>query len=212
MSNKLDNIDFYMVTDSSLSKNGIISDVENALKAGCRIVQYREKQKSTRGMIKEAKHLKQICDGKASFIINDRVDVALAVDADGVHIGKEDMPFKTVKTLLGKNKIIGQTVHNLEEAFEAEKLGVDYIGLAPIFKTDTKKDAQKPCGIIMIKKIRKEVNLPIVAVGGIVKDNIEDVIKAGADSVVSIKAVLGSDDIHSEITDFIRIIKECKLR
>ena len=128
-----------MVTDSTLSKNGIISDVENALRAGCNILQYREKHKSTKDMIIEAKHVKQICEGKATFLINDRIDVALAVDADGVHIGKEDMPFKTVRLLLGKDKIIGLTVHNLEEAFEAEKLGVDYIGLAPIFKTDTKK-------------------------------------------------------------------------
>ena len=210
--NKLGVVDFYMVTDSTLSKNGIFSDVKNALRAGCNIVQYREKHKSTREMIKEAKHLKQICEGKATFLINDRVDVALAVNADGVHIGKEDMPFEIVKLLLGKDKIIGQTVHNLEEAFEAVKLGVDYIGLAPIFKTDTKKDAYKPCGIEMIKKIRKEVNLPIVAVGGIDKENIQEVIKAGADSAVSINAVLVSDDIYSEITDFIRIIKECKLR
>ena len=210
--NKLGNIDFYMVTDSGFSKNGIISDVNNAVKAGCNIVQYREKQKSTKEMIIEAKHLKQICNGKATFLINDRIDVALAVDADGVHIGKEDMPFVTVKKLLGKDKIIGMTVHNLEEAFEAEKLGIDYIGLAPIFETDTKKDAQKPCGIEMIKKIRKEVNLPIVAVGGIDKENVKEVIKAGADSAVSIKAVLISDDIHGEISDFIRIIKECKLK
>ena len=129
-----------MVTDSTLSKNGIISDVENALRAGCNILQYREKHKSTKDMIIEAKHVKQICEGKATFLINDRIDVALAVDADGVHIGKEDMPFETVRLLLGKDKIIGLTVHNLEEAFEAEKLEVDYIGLAPIFKTDTKQD------------------------------------------------------------------------
>ena len=210
--NKLGNIDFYMVTDYTLSKNGIISDVENALRAGCNILQYREKHKSTKDMIIEAKHVKQICEGKATFLINDRIDVALAVDADGVHIGKEDMPFETVRLLLGKDKIIGLTVHNLEEAFEAEKLGVDYIGLAPIFKTDTKKDAQKPCGIEMIKKIKKDVNLPIVAVGGIDKKNVKEVIEAGADSVVSIKAVLISDDIYSEISDFIRIIKECKSR
>lgn len=208
--NKLGNIDFYMVTDSGLSKNGIISDVNNAVNAGCNIVQYREKNKSTKEMITEAKHLKKICDGKATFLINDRIDVALAVDADGVHIGKEDMPFETTKILLGKDKIIGITVHNLEEALEAEKLGVDYIGLAPIFETDTKKDAKKPCGIEMIEKIRKEVNLPIVAVGGIDKENVKEVIKAGADSVVSIKAVLISNDIHDEISDFIRIIKECK--
>lgn len=210
--NKLGNIDFYMVTDSTLSKNGIISDVENALRAGCKIVQYREKNKGARDMIKEAKQLKQLCDGKATFLINNRIDVVLAVDADGVHIGQEDMPFETVKKLLGKDKIIGLTVHNLEEAFEAEKLGVDYIGLAPIFKTDTKMDAHEPCGIEMIKKIRKEVNLPIVAVGGIDKENVKEVIKAGADSAVSINTVLNSDDIYSEISYFIRIIEECKSR
>ena len=210
--NKLDDVDFYMVTDSELSKDGIFSDVDDALRAGCKIVQYREKNKSTEDMIDEAKKLKKICDGKAVFLVDDRFDVALAVDADGVHIGKEDMPFKTVKKLLGKDKIIGMTVHNLEEAFKAEELGADYIGLAPIFKTDTKKDAHKSCGIEMIKKIRKKVNLPIVAVGGIDKKNVKEVIYAGADSVVSIKAVLMSDNIYNEINDLIRIIKECRSR
>ena len=210
MLNKLGNIDFYMISDSNFTKNGVISDVKDALRAGCRIVQYREKNKSVKEMIREAKQLKKLCFNKATFLINDRIDVALAVDADGVHIGQEDMDFEIVKRLLGEDKIIGQTVHDSEEAFEAEKLGLDYIGVAPIFKTDTKIDANKPCGIEMIKRIRKKVNLPIVAVGGIDKKNVKDVILAGADSAVSIKAVLTSDDIYNEIKDFIRIIGECK--
>jgi thiamine-phosphate pyrophosphorylase len=201
-----------MITDSNLSKNGIISDVKDAVKAGCKIVQYREKNKSTKDMIKEAKELKQLCNGKAIFLINDKIDVSLAIDADGVHIGQKDMDFKIARRLLGDNKIIGLTVHNIEEALEAEKLGLDYIGVAPIFKTDTKKDALEPCGVEMISKIREKVNLPIVAVGGIDKSNIKNVIKAGADSAASIESILGSNDIYSEIKDFIKIIEECKLR
>lgn len=212
MLNRFGDIDFYMVTDSNLTKNGIVSDVENALRAGCRIVQYREKNKSTRDMINEAKQLKQLCSGKAIFLINDRIDVSLAVDADGVHIGQEDMHFEIVRKILGRDKIIGLTVHNLEEASTAERLGLDYIGLAPIFDTDTKKNTQVPVGVEMIKKIRDKVNLPIVAVGGIDKEKVRDVICAGADSVVSIKSVLNSNDIYKEIKDFIRIIGECKSR
>ena len=212
MLNKLGNIDFYMVTDSNLTRNGVVSDVEDALNAGCRIIQYREKNKSTKIMVNEAKKLKKLCTGKAIFLINDRIDVAQAVDADGIHIGQDDMDFKIARKILGKNKIIGMTVHNLEEAFEAERLGLDYIGVAPIFETDTKEDVIIPCGIGMIEKIREKVSLPIVAVGGIDKGNVKDVIHAGADSVVSIKSVLNSDDIYNEIKDFIRIIGECKSR
>ncbi len=210
MLNKLRNIDFYMVTDSNLTKNGIISDVETAIRAGCKLVQYRERNKSTSDMVNEALKLKQICSGKAIFLVNNRIDVALAVDADGVHIGQNDMDFQIVRKLLGKDKIIGLTVHNLEEALEAQSLGLDYIGLAPIFETNTKRDAHKPIGIDMVERIRKEVNLPMVAVGGINKANVKDVIRAGADSAVSIESVLITDDIYSEIRDFIRIIGECK--
>ena len=210
MFSRLGNIDFYMITDSNLTKNGIVTDVSNAVDAGCKIVQYREKGKSTKDMIKEAKNLKKICNDKAIFLINDRIDVALAVDADGVHIGQDDMDIITVRRILGDDKIIGITVHNIEEALEAERLGTDYIGVAPIFQTDTKKDALEPCGVEMIKKLRNKINLPIVAVGGINKQNIKDVICAGADSAVSINTVLTSKDVYNEIKSFIRIIGECK--
>lgn len=207
---KLNDIGYYLVTDSKLSKKGTVSDVENALKAGCKIVQYREKDKSTRDMIEEAKQIKKKCEGKAIFLINDRIDVALAVDSDGVHIGQDDIPFEIARGLLGNEKIIGLTVHNLEESVEAEKSGADYIGLSPIFKTDTKKDAGAACGIATIKMVRKDVNLPIVAIGGINKENIGPVIKAGADAAVAISAVVCSDDVYKEVSDFNRIIKENK--
>ena len=208
--NNLKDIDFYFITDSDLSKNGIFSDVDNAIKAGCKIIQYREKNKITKDMIKEGNQLREICKGRAIFLIDDRIDIALAVDADGVHLGQEDMPYHSAKKILGKDKIIGLTVHNLEEALVAERLGIDYIGLAPIFKTGTKEDARDPIGIKMIEIVREKVRIPIVAVGGIKKENINNVIEAGADSIVSIYAILKADNIYDEVREFIRIIKESK--
>ena len=209
---KLNEIKYYLITDSKLSKKGILSDVENALKAGCKIVQYREKNKCTRDMIEEAKNIKKKCGKKAVFLVNDRLDVALAVDADGIHIGQDDIPFKIAREILGNKKIIGLTVHNLKEAVNAERDGADYIGLSPIFKTDTKHDAGEACGIEMIKKVSKAVDLPVVAIGGINKENIEQVIKAGADSAVAISSVLSSDDVYKEIYYFNKIIRENKTK
>jgi thiamine-phosphate pyrophosphorylase len=208
----LSEIDFYLVTDAKLSKKGIISDVKNSVNAGCKIIQYREKNKSTKDMIDEAELIMKACEGKAVFLVDDKIDVALAVDADGVHIGQEDISIVAARELLGKDKIIGLTVHDEKEAIEAEKNGANYIGLAPIFETDTKKDAKKPCGVGMIERVRNEVHLPIVAIGGITKDNIKDVMRAGADSVVAIAPVVGSDNVYEEVTNFIKIIKENKLR
>ena len=187
---KIENLDFYLVTYSSISRNGTISDVKNAINAGCKIVQYREKNKSNNDMISEAKQLKKICNGKALFLIDDNVDVAIAVEADGVHLGQGDISVSTARRFLGSDKIIGLTVHNVNEALEAEKLDVDYIGIAPIFSTDTKEDSGVPCGVKMIKKIRDKTSLPIVAIGGINKKNVKDVVSNGADGVVAVSEAM----------------------
>jgi thiamine-phosphate pyrophosphorylase len=208
--NKLKDLDFYLVTYSSVSRKGTFSDVKNAVNAECKIVQYREKNKSTREMIKEAKKLKQICEGKAIFLVNDRIDIALAVGADGVHVGQDDISVDDARRLLGSDKIFGLTIHNVKEAIEAEKMGADYVGLAPIYNTDTKENSGIPCGVEMIAKVRENICLPIVAVGGINKNNVKEVISKGADGVVSVSAVLDSDDVKKEIEDFIKIIKEVK--
>lgn len=199
-----------MVTDSGLSRNGTLNDVEKAVRAGCKIIQYREKNKSTKQMIKEALQIKSLCKDMAFFLINDRVDVALAVDADGVHIGQDDMPFETTRKLLGEGKIIGLTTHNVEESVYAEKIGADYIGLSPIFATSTKQDAGKGCGIPMIERVRERVRLPIVAIGGINKSNIRDIIRAGADAAVAISAVVCSEDVYREVSEFIEVIKRAR--
>ncbi|MFC1490533.1 thiamine phosphate synthase [Candidatus Latescibacterota bacterium] len=206
----LENIDFYLLTDSGLSMGGILDDVKQAVDAGCGIVQYREKNKSTRDMVSEASAIKEICAGKAVFLVNDRIDVAMAVDADGVHIGQDDMPFETARKLLGDNKIIGLTVHNDTEAIEAEALGADYVGLSPIYATSTKKDAGTACGTAMIEQTKKTVTIPIVAIGGINKENVREVVTAGADSIVAISAVLTSGDVYGETRDFINIALAAK--
>lgn len=203
-------IDFYLVTDSGLSLRGTVHDVGEALRAGCKIVQYREKAKSTRDMIREAEELRDLCRGRAVFLVNDRVDVALAVDADGVHVGQEDMPFTMARRLLGPEKIIGLTTHDVVESLEAERLGADYIGLSPIFATSTKKDAGAACGLAMIGEVRRAVAIPIVAIGGIGRGNVEGVIAAGADSAVAISAVLRAESVHDETRAFIEIIRRAR--
>src|SRR3989338_6322364 len=136
----LNKIGLYFITDSRLTKKSVLDDVKAAIKAGVKIIQYREKEKPTRLMYNEAKEIKELCDKKnVLFIINDRIDICQAVNADGVHLGSEDMPYKEARKLL-RNKIIGLTVHNVKEAIEAEKLGADYIGVSPIFETKTKLD------------------------------------------------------------------------
>ena len=203
---KLKEIDFYLITDSGLSKNGILHDVEMAVEAGCKIVQYREKNKETKPMVEEAIEIKILCDDNALLLINDRIDVALAVDADGVHIGQDDMPIEIARELLGKDKIIGLTVHNVEEAVDAEKKGADYVGLSPIFVTSTKKDAGEACGVPMITEVKKHISIPVVVIGGITGENIEEVMKAGADSAVAISDVITVDDVFAKITELRKIM------
>jgi len=204
-------IDFYLVTDSKFSKKGILSDVKEAVEAGCQIIQYREKNKSTKKMIYEATEIKRICRNNAKFLVNDRIDIALAVDAEGVHLGQNDMPIEIARKLLGEDKIIGLTVNNVDEAIEAENKGADYVGLGPIFDTATKKDAGEGIGPEKIRKIKNSIRIPVVAIGGINMDNCESVIQNGADCLVAIYAVVGSDDVKSETKNFINIIRKIKL-
>lgn len=209
---RLKQIDFYMVTDSNLSKKGALNDVEQAIKAGCIVIQYREKNKSKKELINEALKIKIMCEDKAFFLINDMVDVAMALDADGIHIGQDDMPYEMARELIGDHKIIGLTVHNLEEAIHAETIGADYIGISPIFETATKTDAGKACGTSMISEVRRNIHLPIVAIGGITKINVHETIEAGADAAAAISAIVCSDDVYNETLDFINIIKNAKTK
>ncbi|MBN2067135.1 MAG: thiamine phosphate synthase [Candidatus Diapherotrites archaeon] len=201
----------YFVTDSRLSKQGILQDVKKVIEAGCRIVQYREKEKSLEEKTAEAKELAVLCRGKGVlFIMNNDVEIAVAVEADGVHLGQEDMPLEKAREVLGESKIIGITVHNVKEALEAEKHGADYVSVSPIFHTDTKKDAGKPAGIELIEEAKERVKLPIVAIGGINEGNVQEVIKAGADSVAVISAIACSENPKEAAQRIIRKIAKVK--
>jgi thiamine-phosphate pyrophosphorylase len=195
---------YYFITDAGLSLAGNLADVRAAAAAGVTIVQYRNKSNVTRDMYEEALLLKTACGENAKFIINDRIDIALAVDADGVHIGQEDMPYEQARRLLGPGKIIGVTVHDLDEALAAEAAGVDYLGLSPIFATGTKGDAGEPCGTGLIRSIKAECRIPVVAIGGIGLSNVDEVIAAGADMVCAISAVVTKADVRAAIMEFQR--------
>jgi thiamine-phosphate pyrophosphorylase len=192
---------YYFITGVELSRKGDISDVKSALACGVKIVQYRNKDATTKELYEEALELRSICKA-AVFLINDRVDIALAVHADGVHLGNDDLSYAVARKWLGKNKIIGLTVHSVKAAKTAQGQGADYIGVSPIFVTHTKKDAGKPAGVNLIRAIKKEVSIPIVAIGGINLSNAAQVIAAGADCICAISSVVAKPDVQKEIQKF----------
>jgi thiamine-phosphate pyrophosphorylase len=194
---------YYFITDSKLSRAGNESDVLCAVSCGVRVVQYRNKNAETREMYQEAVRLGEICrDSGSLFLVNDRIDIALAAKADGVHLGQSDMPCLAARKLLGQEKIIGVTVHNLAEALAAESIGADYLGVSPIFQTATKPDAGKPAGIRLIEEIRAEVDIPLIAIGGINHGNAGEVVRAGADGLCAISCVVARENVREEITKF----------
>jgi thiamine-phosphate pyrophosphorylase len=192
---------YYFITDASLSRAGNLNDVAKALAAGVRVVQYRQKQGRLPDLVAEARQLRRLCR-QALFLVNDRVDVALEVGAGGVHLGQEDLSCHEARKLLGPDKIIGVTVHNLAEALAAQAGGANYLGVSPIFSTATKADAGNPAGVALVAAIRRRVSLPLVAIGGITLANAPAVISAGADMVCAISAVVTRVDVQAEIEKF----------
>jgi thiamine-phosphate pyrophosphorylase len=199
-------VGYYFITDAHFSRSGNISDVKSALLAGVRFVQYRAKHLNTKEMYEEAFALRKICR-KAIFLVNDRIDIALAVNADGVHLGQHDLSYQVARKLLGKKKIIGITVHSVKEAKEAQRLDADYLGVSPIFATGTKQDAGKPVGIALLKKIKEKVSIPVVAIGGISLLNAPKVIRTGTDGLCAISAVVTKRDVRKEIEKFQGLFK-----
>lgn len=197
---------YYFVTDSQLSRAGNVSDVQNAVAAGVAVVQFRRKDASTAELFAEAAVLRTLCR-RTLFLVNDRVDIALAVQADGVHLGQEDLPLPAARKLLGRGKIIGLTAHSVAEARQAEAAGADYLGISPIFTTQTKMDAGPPAGIQLIQQIRSAVKLPLVAIGGINLANAPEVIRAGADGLCAISAVVSREDVRGEIEKFQQLFR-----
>lgn len=189
-------LSLYLVTDRSLSLGRKLEwMVEEAVKGGVTVVQLREKDCTTREFIELACALKQkLCSYNVPLLINDRVDVALAADADGVHIGQSDMPYAMARKLLGSEKIIGLSVENLEQVYEANKLDVDYIGISPVFSTNTKTDTATPFGIEGIKQVMAVSKHPAVAIGGINSENATAIMQAGANGIAVVSAICSAND------------------
>lgn len=189
-------VSLYLVTDRDLIKNRSMEEaIEEAIQGGASIVQLREKDCSSLDFYNVAIEVKKVTDKyNVPLIINDRIDIALAVDAAGVHLGQGDLPCKKAREIMPKGKIIGVSAHNLEETLKAQKDGADYLGCGAVFSTSTKKDVTN-LEISELAKIKKNVNLPMVAIGGINENNIEKLYGTGIDGVAVVSAIIGKEDI-----------------
>jgi thiamine-phosphate pyrophosphorylase len=202
----------YLITDRKMSGKDHEDFTDLALNGGARIIQLREKEMSKNDLLRVALNLREKTERyNAMFIINDHVDIAKASNADGVHLGQEDSPLEDARKILGPDKIIGVSTHNIKEALEAQLRGADYIGLGPIFRTET-KNTRIPLGTDIIREVKKEVNIPIVVIGGINLDNLNEVIEAGADAIAVISAIAGSKDITGTVRRFIEKIEALTIK
>ena len=183
-----------MIDCGSCGLKSLSEVVRASLKAGVKIVQLRDKTEDISGFYKNALLIKGFTANKALFIINDRADIAKLSRSDGLHLGQRDLPLKAARQLLGSNKIIGKSCHSLKQAIKAQKEGADYISIGPIFKTPT-KPGYKPVGLNLLKEARARLKIPVVAIGGINKDNIKSVREAGAKIIAVVRAVCKAKNI-----------------
>lgn len=179
--------------------------VEEMIKAGIKIIQYREKTKSLREKLMEAKELAELCKKNGVlFIVNDHVDIALMVDADGVHVGQEDMPVSEIRRILGAHKIIGLSTHSVEDAENAQKQDVDYIGVGPVFPTTTKDRAA--VGLEYLEYVEKNIKLPYIAIGGIKENNLSEIVEKGAKRIALVSEIVGAENIIEKVSKLNKII------
>lgn len=186
----------YAITDRHwLYGKTLYSQVELALKGGATMIQIREKDLDENAFLKEAEQIQSLCAKYCvPFIVNDNVELAVKIGADGVHVGQSDMAAKDVRALIGKDKILGVSAQTVKQAIEAQKCGADYLGTGAIFPTGSKDDAQV-LGVQTLKEICSAVNIPVVAIGGISKDNILELKKSGIAGVSVISAIFAQNDI-----------------
>ncbi|MDO9465067.1 MAG: thiamine phosphate synthase [bacterium] len=183
--------------------------VSEMLKAGIRIIQYREKFRTKKIKYEECCWLRKITQKyNALFIINDDVELAILCEADGIHIGQDDLPLKEVRKLLNSNQFIGLSTHNPKQAKEALRTGADYIGVGPIYNTQTKKITAQAVGLEYIRYVSKNIHLPFVAIGGIKEHNIAKVIKAGARCVSLVTEITEARNIQQKIKNIQKYLEQ----
>jgi thiamine-phosphate pyrophosphorylase len=195
-------IGLYVITDNKKVEN--VEFAKKVIAGGGKIIQLREKDKAK--AVEIGRKLKILTEKNGVIlIINDWPDVAKTINADGVHLGQKDMPIHKARKLLGRNKIIGVSTHNVKEALEAEQKGADYIGIGPIYKT--KKKNCNPVGLKIIEEVKKKIHIPFVAIGGINDDNIDEVLAAGAKNIAMISAISKENNIKEKVEFLTKKIK-----
>ncbi len=201
----------YLVTDDKLCHGDFFETIEAAIEGGVSIVQLREKQLDTRPFYERASRLEEITNAAGiPLIINDRIDIALAIDADGVHIGQSDMPLNTARKLLGNDFIIGVSVSSSEEAKLAENGGADYIAISPIWATPTKTDTPRAVGIEGCGEIVEAVDLPCIGIGGIKASNAGEVIRSGCEGVAVVSSIMSCASPKDNAIQLRKIIDKAK--
>ena len=200
----------YCITAEELSMGrSNIEVVQQMIAAGVTIIQYREKDKKMKEKYKECCMIRDMTrEAGVTFIVNDDIDLAMIVQADGVHIGQDDLPIEKVRQLVGDKMIIGISTHCPQEAQQAVLSGADYIGVGPIFKTATKKDVCAPVGFDYLDYVAKNIDLPFVAIGGIKMDNIPEVMKWGTQCIAIVSEITTAPDIAGTISRIQQIIKK----
>ena len=202
----------YLVTDRTLSLGRRTVDiVREAVAGGATCVQLREKSCGTRDFVDEARAVRALLAGTGvPLVINDRVDVALAVGADGVHLGQTDMRITDARRLTGPGMLIGISAECVEDAVQAQAEGADYVGVSPVFSTPTKTDTAPPLGLAGIAAIRAAVSLPLVGIGGIGPANAADVIRAGCDGIAVVSAIVSAADPRGAAAELATIIQRAR--
>ncbi|MCM3761644.1 thiamine phosphate synthase [Alkalihalobacillus oceani] len=189
----------------------LIEVMEEAIRGGVDIVQLRDKTSSKRDVLQKAQALRELTKKYGvPFIVNDHIDVALAVDADGIHLGQDDLPLAEARNIVGPDKIIGISTHQIEEARAAEAEGADYIGVGPIFETKSKADVVDPVTTAYIQQVAAEITIPFVAIGGIKLHNVEQVLAAGARRICMISEIVGATDVKAVCEQFTDILERHK--
>jgi thiamine-phosphate pyrophosphorylase len=202
----------YVITDEGVSHGlGHVEIARKVAEGGADVIQLRDKARTSKDMLSIALQIREITRSAGiRFIVNDRLDLARASDADGVHLGQEDLPVTFARRVAPKGFIIGTSVRTVQEALIAESEGADYIALSPIFDTPTKCDAGPGKGLDMLKDIKSAVSIPVIAIGGICKNNVRQVMEAGADGVAVISAVVAQKDIAKATAEMRSLIYQKK--
>jgi thiamine-phosphate pyrophosphorylase len=202
-------LSLYVITDRGIGHDRPLEDiVAAAIRGGATMIQYREKTMPVRQMVEVGRRLKAITEpAGVTFIVDDRVDVALAVDADGVHVGPDDLAVADARRLLGPDRIVGASAGTVAEAVRAEADGADYVGVGSIFATTSKPDAGEAIGPEVLSQVRSAVRIPIVAIGGITHANAAEAIHSGAHGVAVISAVVGADDVREAARRLAEIVR-----